>query len=936
MLAAFKTLLYRYSGQKDICIGTVVANRNRKEIESAVGFFMNTLALRTQIEGDSCFTEVLERVKKTTYDAFTYQELPFDKMVEELKPPREDGVNPFFQVMFILQNTQKVDLELPGVTMQPLDIESGMAPFDLRLQLTETQEGLRGGFDYNLSIFDSSTIRRLAKHLIKTIECIVENQEQNITQLSIFTQEDIKNIHKLKIAVASTFTAEPVEDYISWWCKQFGIKNEVVFAPYNQVFQQLLDETSLISLNDGVNILLIRFEDWLRNNMSEDAEQIKKLEENYTYLLSTLKSKAKSIPYFVGIFPVGQYSNISPKVSEYIQEMNKRWKLALEDMENVYVMDCENLDKQFAIDTVFDTLKDTEAHMPFSDTYFGALGTFTARKICAWKKQNFKVIVLDCDNTLWKGVCGEEGAQGVIISEPFMRLQEIMLDCYREGMLLALCSKNNEADVWEVFDSNNGMLLKKEHFVSWRINWQSKADNIREIAQELNLGVDSFIFIDDSPVECSEVMTKLPEVLTLNLPENAEQIPSYLQHVWAFDRIKVTAEDAQRTQMYIAEKERKQIQDSAHSLDGFIQSLELKMSMNLIENSQYMRAAQLTHRTNQFNLSTIRRTEEELRLLTSLPGCKCHVIEVSDRFGDYGLVGVVITKENGDKLLIDTFLLSCRVLGRRIEDAILVGLKKLCNNTGARILEAEFRPTEKNMPFKKFLEKSGWKSIKEKNGITIYQLDINEIPEQENLVECYFDSKFESMVKSKVVTEVKHEPVSIKQENENTLVSNDWKVLKVNMEMLFHKAYLLPLENASGKLLAALPVHRPYMGKKTVETTNQQYKAPGNKTEKILVQIWQEILGIEKIGVNDDFFKLGGHSLTAVSIISRIRDKFRKYIPLQWIIENRTIAQLGKLIGDFEEADNSDDIQENIPRASDEKKNFLFPFHNSLCGFMTN
>lgn len=933
ILAAFKTLLYRYSRQKDICIGTVVANRNRKELERAVGFFMNTLALRTQIEGEISFAEVLERVKKTTYDAFIYQELPFDKMVEELKPPREDGVNPFFQVMFILQNTQKVDLELPGVTMQPLEIESDMAPFDLRLQLTETQEGLKGAFDYNVSIFDASTIRTLVRHLITTLECIVENPEGKITQLPIFNQEDIKKIHKLKIAVAATFTAEPVEDYINWWCKEFGIKNEVVFAPYNQVFQQLLDETSLVSLNDGVNILLIRFEDWLRNNMSEDAEQIKKLEENYSYLLSVLKSKAKTIPYFVGVLPVGQYSNISQRVSDYIKAMNNRWKLALEDMENVYAMDCENLEEQFIIDTVFDSLKDTEAHMPFSDMYFSALGTFAARNICAWKKQNFKVIVLDCDNTLWKGVCGEEGAQGVIISEPFKRLQEFMLESYSKGMLLALCSKNNEADVWEVFDSNKGMLLKKEHFVSWRINWQSKADNIREIAHELNLGIDSFIFIDDSPVECSEVMTKLPEVLTLNLPENTEQIPSYLQHVWAFDRFKVTAEDGQRTQMYIAEKERKQMQESVPSLDGFIQGLELKMSMNLIEDSQYIRAAQLTHRTNQFNLSTIRRTEEELRLLTSLPGFKCHVIEVRDRFGDYGLVGEVISKENGDKLLIDTFLLSCRVLGRRIEAAILVGLKKLCIKTGAKVLEAEFRPTEKNMPFKQFLEKSGWKSVEEGSGFIRFQLDINAIPEHENLVESYYDTKFESTVKPEAVTESKHEHVYIKQDGGKKLENNNWKVLEVNSEMLHHKAYLLPLENASGKLLTALPVHRSGIGKKPVGTTNQQYKAPGNNTEKILVQVWQEILGVEKIGVNDDFFKLGGHSLAAVSIISRLRDRFHKYIPLQWIIENRTIAELGKLVGEFEQTDNSDDTQDHILRVCDENKEFPLSFSQQSMWF---
>ncbi|ACL76665.1 non-ribosomal peptide synthetase [Ruminiclostridium cellulolyticum] len=942
ILAAFKTLLYIYSGQQDICVGTVVANRNRKEIERAIGFFMNTLALRTRIDGESCFTEILEREKKTTYDAFTYQELPFDKMVEELKPPREDGVNPFFQVMFILQNTQKVELELPGVKMKPIEIESGMAPFDLRLQLTESHEGLKGGFDYNLSIFDPATIRSLARHLITTLECIVQNPEQKIIQLPIFTPDekrDIKNKfrptneEKLKIAVAATFTAEPVEDYINWWCKQFGIKTEVAFAPYNQIFQQILDETSLISLNNGANVLLVRFEDWLRNDMSGDAEQLEKLEKNFSDLVNALKSKTKGIPYFAGVLPVCRYSNISQRVSEFIEDMNCRWKMVLEEMENVYVMDCRFLNEHYAIDVVFDPLKDTEAHMPFSDTFFSALGTVVARKICAWRKQNFKVIVLDCDNTLWKGVCGEEGTQGVIINEPFKRMQGFMLKRYREGMLLAVCSKNNEADVWDVFENNKGMLLKKEHFIAWRINWRSKADNIKEIADELNLGIDSFIFIDDSPVECSEVMMKLPEVLTLNLPEDEAQIPGYLKHVWAFDRFKVTAEDAQRTQMYLAEKERKQIQDSVQSLDGFIKGLELKMSMNPVEDSQYIRAAQLTHRTNQFNLSTIRRTEEELRQLTSLPGFRCHVIEVSDRFGDYGLVGVIISKESGSKLFIDTFLLSCRVLGRRIEDAILVGLKKLCIKTGTKVLEAEFRPTEKNIPFKNFLNNSGWKSIEEGNELSRFQLDIEAISDNENLVECYFNSKFEVSVKSPEVVKSKHEPVHIKQEEKETSVNNGWKVLSVNRENLLHKAYLLALENAFGKSLTALPVHRTGTGAKAVATKNEEYKAPCNKTEKILVEIWQEILGVENIGVNDDFFRLGGHSLTAVSIISRLRDRFHKYIPLQWIIENRTIGQLGKLIGEIEETDNSDDEQDHISMVSDETKEYPLSFSQQSMWF---
>ncbi|HEX2926935.1 MAG TPA: amino acid adenylation domain-containing protein [Ruminiclostridium sp.] len=943
ILAAFKTLLHRYSGQKDICIGTVVANRNRKETELAVGFFMNTLALRTAIDGEAGFSDILERVKKTTYDAFTYQELPFDKMVEELKPPREDGVNPFFQVMFILQNTEKAELELPGVKMQPIDIESGMAPFDLRLQLTETDEGLRGGFDYNLSIFESTTIRNLARHLIAVLEGIAVNPERKISELPIFTTNEEEQIKQkfigmereaLRLAVAATFTAEPVEDYLKWWCGQFGLKTEVDFAPYNQVFQQLLDETSLISRNDGANILLVRFEDWLRNDMSGEESQISKLESNFRDLVEFLKAKKKEIPYFVGVFPVCAYSNLKERVTRHIEAMYDKWKLILEAMENVYVLNCRPLEEQYCIAPVFDPLKDTEAHMPFSDMFYAAMATVTARKICAWKRQNFKVIVLDCDNTLWRGICGEEGAQGVVIDEPFLRMQEFMLERCREGMLLTICSKNNEADVWEVFEKNKAMLLKKEHFVSWRINWQSKFTNIREIAEELNLGLDSFIFIDDSPVECSEVMMNLPEVLTLNIPEETAQIPGYLDQVWAFDRVKVTGEDAQRTKMYLAEKERKLMQDKAQSLDSFIEGLELKMSMNPIENSQYARASQLTYRTNQFNLSTIRRTEEELKLLLNLEGFKCHVVEVSDRFGDYGLTGVVITKESGNRLVVDTFLLSCRVLGRRIENAILAGLKKLCIESGANVLEAKFRPTEKNMHFRNFLEKSGWRSIEEGSEYIRFELDIDKIPDCENQVDCYFNSKFDRPEKPKNINEVRAELIFLEPQQKHSAASNRWKILSVNTEKLLHKNYLLPLQITSGADLISLPVHQTGQHPISAGMHKEAYAAPRNKTEEILVQIWQEILGADNIGINDDFFGLGGHSLAAVSIISRIRDRFHKYIPLQWLIENRTIAKLGGFIGEISEAGNIDDAaEETISRASGDRCEFPLSFSQQSMWF---
>jgi len=194
ILSAFQALLYRYSGQTDIFTGTVVANRNRKEVENLVGYFMNTLVLRTSFEADPTFIEVLRQVKQMTLDAYTYQELPFDKLLEELKPERDVSMTPLFQVMFILQNTQKIELELSGLKMKQIEAESGMAPFDLRLQLTETDEGLKGGFDYNVDLFKPSTVKRISEHLIKILEHVTNMPEEKVSNIPMLTELEQRQI----------------------------------------------------------------------------------------------------------------------------------------------------------------------------------------------------------------------------------------------------------------------------------------------------------------------------------------------------------------------------------------------------------------------------------------------------------------------------------------------------------------------------------------------------------------------------------------------------------------------------------------------------------------------------------------------------------------------------------------------------------------------
>jgi FkbH-like protein len=251
------------------------------------------------------------------------------------------------------------------------------------------------------------------------------------------------------------------------------------------------------------------------------------------------------------------------------------------------------------------------------------------------------------------------------------------------------------------------MPLQRHHILAMRLNWSPKSQNLKELAAELGLGLDSFIFIDDSPLECAEVEAHCPEVLTLQLPPAAEKIPQLLRHVWALDRRKSTAEDTRRTALYRANLERESSRREAMSLGEFLAGLELVVTIAAAAPHQLDRVAQLTQRTNQLNLSTVRRSAAEIALLCESGARECLAVEVRDRFGDYGLVGAILFVAGAKAIEVDTFLLSCRALGRGVEHRMLAFLGELARARGKAGVEVPFVPTDKNRPAREFLESVG-------------------------------------------------------------------------------------------------------------------------------------------------------------------------------------------------------------------------------------
>jgi FkbH-like protein len=514
----------------------------------------------------------------------------------------------------------------------------------------------------------------------------------------------VRSGRKLGIAIVATFTAEPLEDSLAFWSRELQLPFKVQLAGLGQVFQELLDRSSLLSRNeDGINVVLVRFEDWLEAAGGEN--DLERNVADFVAALSTATTES-STPYVVMLCPASPGARANASWVHAFRRMEQYLQSALRGMRSVHLVVPSEVEHRYPVTDCHDTESDRLGLIPYTPAFFAALGTTIARRIHALRSQPAKVIVLDCDETLWKGVCGEVGPLAVEVDPPRKALHDFMVAQHEAGMLIALCSKNNEADVAEVFEQNSQLRLKREHIVSWRINWSPKSENLRALADELNVGLDSLIFIDDSAVECAEVRANCPDVLVLQLPKEDAAIPHFLDHVWAFDHLLVTEEDKRRNDQYRQNILREHVRKDALTFSEFISGLELKIRITKMTD-QPGRVSQLTQRTNQFNVTTIRRTEAEIDRLTRAGELECYVVDVSDRFGDYGLVGAILFDASSRMLEVDTFLLSCRAMGRGVEHRMLAQLGEIARAKGLTHVVVPFAQTKKNEPARQFLEAVG-------------------------------------------------------------------------------------------------------------------------------------------------------------------------------------------------------------------------------------
>ena len=542
-------------------------------------------------------------------------------------------------------------------------------------------------------------------------------------------KENPDQTHDIKIGLAGSFTVDNLLPHLGACLLQKGFNApDLVAGPYNQLHQLCFDYKNTLGRDDLDTIIILWrmediFADALEGALAQDKGSMDIILEEMSRLIQaikTLRSKfsgtiiVSTPPYpSLASFDVHDLGQYASGMALY-RDLAERWQNDLEAIDNIKVFDLAGLLMSAGLEPAQDHRKWMLYRQPYTETFGFEIGTILSRIIAAGKISAKKCIVLDADNTMWGGIIGEDGIGGIEIGNDFPGLafrdfQKHVLHLQKQGIMLAISSKNNEEDVLDVLDNHDAMVLRREHFSAMEINWVSKVEGLKNIAKKLNIGIDALVFVDDNKKEIGEVRERLPEVTCFLVPEELADFPSLLRNTGLFDIGNVTKEDRARTRMMAEEAARKQASEEV-SEDEFRASLGLKVKVFEVENAHMARTTQLINKTNQFNVTTIRRNQDEVNEVAANKDAILLATEIEDRYGEYGLVGVsiLLKRESSDIWDIDTLLMSCRVLGRGADTAFIAQIIESARQNGASEIRGKYIPTQKNAMVKDLYERHGF------------------------------------------------------------------------------------------------------------------------------------------------------------------------------------------------------------------------------------
>lgn len=589
-------------------------------------------------------------------------------------------------------------------------------------------------------IQDSCKKLHLPKENLSLSDYYLLNKKMNNPK----AKRQLKEKLHIKVAILASSTIKGILEVLNVKCSNIGIPLDLYMCDYNQYAQDIIDKKSkLHQFKPDMTVLFIDTKSFLGDYFYfsyrySDQGRHDFVKDKFDELIGLIKKFNRHLGsrLIVHNFEVPTYSPYGILESrqkfgyfDSIRYINRMLQSYFYKSSNVFIFDYDSFLNRIGKSICFDRKMYYLADMKLHQNLIPALCDEYMRYIKATKSINRKCIILDLDSTLWGGILGEDGFSGIKIGptapgNAYVEFQKYLLALFERGIILAINSNNNYKEAIKVIRRHPHMVLREDNFASIKINWENKANNILEIAKEINIGTNSLVYIDDSKQNGQLVKEMLPEVLVVDMPDDASDYAKTIEELDELDWLNITEEDKLRGVMYVREKKRKQFRKNFEDIDEYLSSLQTKVAIKKADKFSIPRISQLTHRTNQFNLTTLRYSESQIMNFSRDRRYGVYFIAVSDRFGDNGISGVVILKVDGADFLIDTFLLSCRVLGRGIEKAVLAFILEQAQKAKLKSILCRYVPTGKNEVAKDFLKNNSFALEQDNKDVQFWSFDL--------------------------------------------------------------------------------------------------------------------------------------------------------------------------------------------------------------------
>lgn len=595
------------------------------------------------------------------------------------------------------------------------------ADFSSRLSLASNGADLRELANFSLN---ENQLRKLSKrlHLLKK------------------DKKDLSQLTDLNIGLISNATTQLITPVLIGTALRFGISLDIVEAEYNQVAQEAFSAESVFSSYklDAI-IVAIDFHGLpfapCPGEISLADERLKNCMSYIKNIVGSLRAKTNAQIILQNFAEpserlFGSYEARLPGTLAWlISRINDELDIIISD--DTFILDIEGLASNIGLLSWHDPMLWNMAKLPFSQKYTPIYSEYVCRILAARLGKSRRCLILDLDNTLWGGIIGDDGVEGILIGhgdptgEAHLDIQQTALDLRARGVVLAVSSKNEDSIARRPFREHPDMVLHEEHIAVFQANWLDKASNIRAIAETLSLGLDSMVFLDDNPAERMQVRKELPEVAIPELPNDPALFSRILLTAGYFEANTFSAEDSKRAAFYQDNAKRTQILNQSSDIEDYLQSLEMEISFSPFDATGRPRITQLINKSNQFNLTTKRYSEAEVRDIEKNQKFYTAQIRLKDVLGDNGMISVLICKKDSQIWEIDTWLMSCRVLGRRVEFAVLQEVITQAKKLGVKKLVGTYIPTDRNMIVKDHYKKLGFKKVPSDGVIDVWDLDVS-------------------------------------------------------------------------------------------------------------------------------------------------------------------------------------------------------------------